>query len=195
MKRHSLSRSHGLAALVLQGQVLVADSGPGAALHQVLAVVQEDDHRLRPHVVQDRLDQGSTGVLADPGASFRTRSVRTAVRAQYVKLTGVLLPQTPPYETHGRLLGEKNDADAWTFTYQKFSGKVGASDIPEVVLEQIDTFTLDWIKGNKTSKKFHAPSSPWYDRTNAEVWFRTAEAAEKAGFVNAEAKADEKADA
>ena len=50
------------------------------------------------------------------------------------------------------------------------------------------------IKGNKTSKKFHAPSSPWYDRTNAEVWFRTAEAAEAAGFVNAEAKAEEKAE-
>jgi small subunit ribosomal protein S2 len=50
------------------------------------------------------------------------------------------------------------------------------------------------IKGNKTSKKFHAPSSPWYDRTNAEVWFRTAEAAEQAGFVNAEAKAEEKAE-
>jgi small subunit ribosomal protein S2 len=46
------------------------------------------------------------------------------------------------------------------------------------------------IKGNKTSKKFHAPSSPWYDRTNAEVWFRTAEAAEAAGFVNAESKSD-----
>ena len=37
------------------------------------------------------------------------------------------------------------------------------------------------VKGNKSSMKFHAPSSPWYDRTNAEVWFRTAEAAEKAG--------------
>ena len=49
------------------------------------------------------------------------------------------------------------------------------------------------IKGNKSSKKFHAPSSPWYDRTNAEVWFRTAEDAEAAGFVNAETKADEKA--
>ena len=46
------------------------------------------------------------------------------------------------------------------------------------------------IKGNKTSKKFHAPSSPWYDRTNAEVWFRTSEAAEAAGFVNAESKTD-----
>ncbi len=34
--------------------------------------------------------------------------------------------------------------------------------------------------------KFHAESSPWYGRTNAEVWFRTAEAAEAAGFANAE---------
>jgi small subunit ribosomal protein S2 len=42
------------------------------------------------------------------------------------------------------------------------------------------------IKGNKNSMKFHAPSSPWYARTNAEVWFRTAEAAEAAGFANAE---------
>ena len=44
------------------------------------------------------------------------------------------------------------------------------------------------IKGNKGSMKFHAPSSPWYSRTNAEVWFRTAEAAEAAGFVDAEQK-------
>jgi small subunit ribosomal protein S2 len=42
------------------------------------------------------------------------------------------------------------------------------------------------IKGNKNSMKFHAPSSPWYGRTIAEVWFRTAEAAEAAGFANAE---------
>ena len=34
--------------------------------------------------------------------------------------------------------------------------------------------------------KFHAPSSPWYARTIAEVWFRTPEAAEAAGFANAE---------
>ena len=50
------------------------------------------------------------------------------------------------------------------------------------------------IKGNKNSMKFHAPTSPWYSRTDAEVWFKTADAAEKAGFVNAEAKAEEKAD-
>ncbi len=39
------------------------------------------------------------------------------------------------------------------------------------------------VKGNKDSMKYHTPESPWYDKTVAEVWFRTAEAAEAAGFV------------
>ena len=46
------------------------------------------------------------------------------------------------------------------------------------------------IKGNKNSMKFHAPSSPWYARTNAEIWFRTAEAAEAAGYADAETSTD-----
>ncbi len=50
------------------------------------------------------------------------------------------------------------------------------------------------VKGNEDSKKFHAPSSPWYGRTVAEVWFRSVEAAEKAGFVNAEKPRDGAAD-
>ncbi|MGD7789970.1 50S ribosomal protein L4 [Propionibacteriaceae bacterium Y1700] len=49
------------------------------------------------------------------------------------------------------------------------------------------------IKGNEDSMKFHAPTSPWYGRTVAEVWFNSADAAEAAGFVNAEApKEDDK---
>jgi large subunit ribosomal protein L17 len=38
------------------------------------------------------------------------------------------------------------------------------------------------IKGNEDSKKYHTPESPWYDQTEAEVWFVTQEAAEAAGF-------------
>ncbi len=49
------------------------------------------------------------------------------------------------------------------------------------------------IKGNADSMKFHAPTSPWYDSTKAEVWFRSAEAAEGAGFVNAQENAQENA--
>jgi large subunit ribosomal protein L17 len=38
------------------------------------------------------------------------------------------------------------------------------------------------IKGNADSMKYHVPGSPHYDRTDAEVWFATTDAAEKAGF-------------
>jgi len=41
------------------------------------------------------------------------------------------------------------------------------------------------VKGNKDSMKYHVPGSRWYDNTEAEVWFRTAEAAKAAGFVPA----------
>lgn len=41
------------------------------------------------------------------------------------------------------------------------------------------------IKGNKDSMKYHRPDGQWYDATVAEVWFRTAEAAEAAGFTEA----------
>ena len=30
---------------------------------------------------------------------------------------------------------------------------------------------------------FHPPSSPYYSRTKAEVWFRTPEEAQEAGFT------------
>ena len=39
------------------------------------------------------------------------------------------------------------------------------------------------VKGNTDSMKYHTTESQWYDQTVAEVWFRTAEAAEAAGFV------------
>jgi large subunit ribosomal protein L4 len=41
------------------------------------------------------------------------------------------------------------------------------------------------VKGNKDSMKYHVPGSRWYDATDAEVWFRTADAAAAAGFVPA----------
>lgn len=41
------------------------------------------------------------------------------------------------------------------------------------------------IKGNKDSMKFHRPDGQWYEQTIAEVWFRTGEAAEAAGFTEA----------
>jgi hypothetical protein len=39
------------------------------------------------------------------------------------------------------------------------------------------------IKGNADSMLFHTPESPYYERTRAEVWFRTADEAAAAGFT------------
>ncbi|NNF55327.1 MAG: 50S ribosomal protein L22 [Acidimicrobiales bacterium] len=38
------------------------------------------------------------------------------------------------------------------------------------------------IKGNASSKLYHVPGSAFYNRTKAEVWFASTEAAEAAGF-------------
>jgi large subunit ribosomal protein L17 len=38
------------------------------------------------------------------------------------------------------------------------------------------------VKGNANSMKYHTPESPAYQRTTAEVWFASPEAAEAAGF-------------
>ncbi|MDT7801233.1 MAG: large subunit ribosomal protein [Actinomycetota bacterium] len=38
------------------------------------------------------------------------------------------------------------------------------------------------IKGNDESKYYHTEESPYYEQTEAEVWFASAEAAEAAGF-------------
>ncbi|MGB7819292.1 MAG: 50S ribosomal protein L17 [Ornithinibacter sp.] len=38
------------------------------------------------------------------------------------------------------------------------------------------------VKGNADSGKFHVEGSQWFDQTEAEFWFKDAEAAEAAGF-------------
>jgi len=41
------------------------------------------------------------------------------------------------------------------------------------------------VKGNADSNLYHEPDGQWYDQTVAEVWIKTAEDAEKAGFKKA----------
>ena len=50
------------------------------------------------------------------------------------------------------------------------------------------------IKGNADSMLYHLPGTPFYDRTVAEVWFATAEAAEAAGFSLPPSQRDDDAD-
>lgn len=48
--------------------------------------------------------------------------------AHLYPIMGVMLPDTPPFATHGRLSGSLGAA-GWRWLYEKFSGKVGSSDL------------------------------------------------------------------
>lgn len=74
---------------------------------------------------------GIDGVINDPrapaGVDLQLTLSGNSMSDLY-PATGVLLPQTPAYETRGRLLGKKNDG-IWLWTYEKFTGRVGDSDL------------------------------------------------------------------
>ena len=71
------------------------------------------------------------GTLTDPRALAGidlSLSLAGASMADLYPLTGVLLPETPPYATTGRL-GGKKDGAVWNWTYRDFTGTVGGSDL------------------------------------------------------------------
>ena len=72
------------------------------------------------------------GTLQDPlnlgGLDVRLRFSGDTLANLY-GLTGVLLPDTPPYETDGHLIARFNDEKGPLFQYEKFNGHIGDSDI------------------------------------------------------------------
>jgi len=48
------------------------------------------------------------------------------------------------------------------------------------------------VKGNADSGLFHEPDGRWYDATEAEFWFKSAEDAQAAGFRRADSSEDDK---
>ncbi|WP_296277499.1 AsmA family protein [Pseudomonas sp. UBA7530] len=72
------------------------------------------------------------GSLTDPqnlGALDLRLQLAGASLGHLYPLTGVTLPDTPPYSTDGRLQADLRDADGATFRYLGFNGRIGDSDI------------------------------------------------------------------
>lgn len=71
------------------------------------------------------------GILANPralsGLDFQVR-LKGASMADLYELTGLVLPNTPPFETDGRLTGSLEPERA-VWLYNGFHGKVGQSDL------------------------------------------------------------------
>jgi uncharacterized protein involved in outer membrane biogenesis len=72
-----------------------------------------------------------TGTVADPRppAIFDVRlNLAMHSMADVYPLTGVVLPETPPFQTAGHFLGARKDG-VGRYTYENFSGRVGDSDL------------------------------------------------------------------
>lgn len=90
-----------------------------------------------PFPIQADVRSGNTrvavaGTLTDP-ANLGALDLRLKLSGETLSdlygLTGVLLPQTPPYETDGRLSAELQRKGGARFHYRDFNGKIGDSDI------------------------------------------------------------------
>jgi len=116
----------------LSGSYRNAPITGGGKVGKVLALT--DEHTNFP--VQAAASAGKNkvaveGMLTDPrspaGLDLKL-SLAGASMADLYPLTGVLLPETPPYATTGRLIGKKSGAE-WSWTYKNFTGTVGGSDL------------------------------------------------------------------
>lgn len=90
-----------------------------------------------PFPLQADVRSGATrvvvaGTLSDPmnlgGLDLRVKLSGDSLGNLY-GLTGVLLPNTPPYSTDGHLIARLHEKGGAVFQYQKFDGKIGDSDI------------------------------------------------------------------
>ena len=72
------------------------------------------------------------GTLTDPldlGALDLRLKLAGSSLSNLYPLTGVTLPDSPPYSTDGHLTAKLREANGATFTYDNFNGKIGSSDI------------------------------------------------------------------
>ncbi len=91
----------------------------------------------QPFPVQAEVTIGGTraavaGTLTDPvnlGALDLRLRLSGGSMAQLYPLTGVTLPDTPPYSTDGHLVARLRNAGGAVFDYRDFNGRVGDSDL------------------------------------------------------------------
>jgi len=91
----------------------------------------------RPFPLQAQVQIADTrvelaGTLTDPlnlGALDLRLKLAGASLGNLYPLTGVTLPDTPPYATDGHLIAKLHEPGGAVFRYEEFNGKIGESDI------------------------------------------------------------------
>ncbi|MGV8899144.1 MAG: AsmA family protein [Burkholderiaceae bacterium] len=93
-------------------------------------------HQTVPYPIMANLRIGKTAIAVEGTLTKPTDLAAIDMRlkasgasmAQLYALTGVVMPETPPFATEGHLIGTLSP-DGGHWIYEKFNGKVGSSDI------------------------------------------------------------------
>ncbi|MBC3808085.1 AsmA family protein [Undibacterium seohonense] len=112
----------------LNDEAIVGEGQVGA----VLALTdQTKPFPIRGYLRQDQTIIALTGTLTRP-MNLMAIQMRLAVAAlsmaKLYAISGIFLPETPPFSTEGQLTGDIN-ASGGKWNYSEFRGKVGSSDI------------------------------------------------------------------
>ena len=115
--------------------------------------------------------------------SFVAGPVKASAKLIKIEETGSSLPEAQRAPKAAKVVETEAPAETEAAPEAKADGGFGADSA--AALEDGSAPAGFDVKGNKDSMKYHVPGSRWYDATDAEVWFRTADAAKAAGFVPA----------
>jgi uncharacterized protein involved in outer membrane biogenesis len=116
----------------LEGRYLKARiKGEGRAGQVISLRNKVVNYPLQIHASAGTVALSAEGILANPGAlsglDFQVR-LKADSMADLYEVTGLVLPNTPPFETDGRLTGSLEPERA-VWQYDNFDGKVGQSDL------------------------------------------------------------------
>ena len=112
-----------------------AVSGSGKAGAVLSLQDQDTPYPIEANVQVGKTTVGIQGTLSNPvnlsGVDMQLKLAGASLAHLYA-LTGIVLPETPPFSTNGHLTGSfKKYYGVWT--YEKFMGKVGSSDVAGTV--------------------------------------------------------------
>jgi len=145
----------------------------------------------RVHIVA--VDQLNTyDVLAADDVVF-TQGAYDVLVSRSVSAGETIATETPAKGAKSEVKAFADTAAAATETVE--SDETGADELPQgakATLKSGKNPKGYEVKGNADSGLFHEPDGQWYDATEAEFWFKSAEDAQAAGFRRAGSKEDDK---
>jgi len=148
------AEGYGIAWKVSGSFNQAAVSGDGKAGAVLSLQNSSTPYPLQANVRVGKTAIGVKGTLTKPSdlAALDLRlKLSGASMSNLYPLTGIVLPATPPFATEGRLIGRLNSAGG-DWTYDKFSGRVGSSDLSGT-LEYIAQKPRPLLKGTLLSKQ------------------------------------------